>query len=126
MWFLVKGDVVFTEKKEQQTIVKSDCDVAYETLLDHMDWIGTTNTLSSETFPILRSLIGSNANNADHLIGETAKVRNQSPQKIQKNNLSAQAVQKIQQMSLWDQDMYQKVKGEYAFDQVKMVEEQTE
>ena len=122
--FLVKGDIVFTERREQQMIRQSECDNAYDTLLEHMDWIGTTNSISNETFPVLRSLISSNTN-ADHLVGEIAKVRNQSPQKIQLENLSPRAVKKIRQMTMWDQNLYEKAKKDYQFDQVVLVEDQT-
>ena len=120
--FLLKGDIVFFERREQQMVNSQGCDDAYNILLEHMDWIGTTATLSSETFPVLRSLVGSNTN-AEHLV--SAEVKNKSQSKIRTEDLSPKAVYQIRAMTKLDQELYERAKRDFSFNQVVMVEEQT-
>lgn len=117
--FLARGDSILYDEKEQQRFQPADCIAAYKTLHRQMDWVGTTATLSTETFPLLRMLIGSNAN-ADHLAPENIKTKNKSPSKISQSNLSSQTIDLIHDMTRLDQNLYSKVKHDYPYARVRM------
>ena len=117
--FLARSDRAFYKKQEQQRLHRASCDAAYKTLHQHMDWVGTTDALSTETFPLLRSLIASNSN-ADHLAPENIKTKNKSPPKISQTDLSPKTIELIHNMTRWDRIMYEKAKHDYPYSRMKM------
>ena len=117
--FLAKSDRIFYQKQEQQLLHRADCDSVYKQLHKNMDWVGTTETLSSETFPLLRRLIGSNTN-ADYLAPEHIETKNKSPPKILQEDLSPTTIELIHKMTVWDQELYEQVKHDYPYSLTKI------
>jgi hypothetical protein len=114
--FLVKSDTCF-RKKETKKLTRSECDAAYQALLDNMDWVGTTDRLSNETFPLLRSLVATNMN-ADHLLPENIKKKNKSPKKITEEDLSQKAVDFVRNLTIWDFEMYERITEDFPYERM--------
>ena len=119
--FLAKSDRIFYQKREQQLVQRRDCDAAYTSLRHNMDWIGATDLLSSETFPLLRTLIGSNTN-ADHLAPENIITKNKSPPKILQADLSPKTIELVHKMTIWDQKMYEQAQHDYPYSRMQIAD----
>jgi hypothetical protein len=123
--FLVKGADFLHETKEQQLLLQhSRCDEAYKAILDNMDWVGTTEWLNNETFPLLRSLVGSNTN-ADHLLEKNIKTRIMENKRISASDLSSEALQYVNNLTAFDQELYIRAKRDFPFEQMVLVEDAT-
>lgn len=121
--FLAKGDTLFRDPLEQQSLQRTDCESVYQTLMEDMDWVGTTERLSDETIPLLRYLLGVNAND-DHLIPENIQSHDRSTQKISKSALSETALERIHELTLWDSDLYDNVRHNFDLAQIQMGEDE--
>jgi len=117
--FLAKSDHLFYNKTLQQFLTREECEAAYTTLHSEMDWVGSTDTLTSETFPLLRRLISTNTE-ADFLAPENLKPKNKSPSKIRQEDLTSTTVELVHKMTRWDQVLYEKAKRDYPYSSVQV------
>jgi Sulfotransferase family len=124
--FLVKGGAIINHQRLGQRVLVRECKAAYNNLLDNMDWVGSTASLSNETFPLLRSIVGSSRTDhgADHLLAENVQHKNKSPDKVVMSDLSPRTVERIRKMTYWDQKLYEATQRDYPFHQMVLVEEQ--
>jgi len=101
------------------------CAKLYSKLLQHLDWIGTTETLSNETLPLVHTLL-TKWTNAEHDndTNVTAKsfvsynVGKPHDQSIQLENLSETTRQYIQQRTCLDKALWQQVQRDYPITKV--------
>ena len=99
--FCIKGETAYYKgyKEEGNSVVvpKDECEGVYDAFLEDFDWIGTTEALTEHTFPILEQ-IGQ--------VRYCKEIRNTSIHKIKKSDLSESAVEKIRDLTKYDQSIY--------------------
>lgn len=97
---------------EPCAVTKRDCDDIYEKMKDNLDWVGTTESLSKETLPLLM-----------YLIRRTTEV----PQKFESHKAkdshdislfsgkppSNNTIESILNLTQFDQEIYTKVKNDF-------------
>lgn len=94
----------------QTPISEQECDRAFEWMQQNLDWVGTTDHLSTETLPLL----------AEHMLGDGIRaesmniINDQSKSnRLHADSLSPGVVAKIRAMSSLDQKLYEKVQANY-------------
>lgn len=92
------------DKDNSIHVSKEGCDAVYQAFLDDFDWIGTTDKLSSETFPILEH-IGQ--------VRYCKGVRNQSFNRIKKSKLSPAAMQEMVKFTSYDLTLYTRAQQDF-------------
>jgi len=99
-----------TVDDKESEVQEEECDEAFEWMQKHLDWIGTTENLSSETLPLLAELMLGDADRAEsmNILNDQTK-----PNKLLSKSLDSVTTQKIRAMSLLDQNLYEKVKANY-------------
>jgi hypothetical protein len=106
--FCVKSELAYYEEWRQQgksmESTPEQCDAVYEAFLNDLDWIGTMEGLSDETFPILEQL---------GRVRYCPEVRNKSHDKISKSTLSERALQFVQNTTALDQSIYQRAQRDF-------------
>ena len=108
--FCVKGETAYYKgyKEDGNSVVvpQEQCDAVYEAFLEDFDWIGTTETLTSQTFSILEQ------------IGEVRyceEIRNPSIHRIKKSKLSEIALERIRDLTKYDQSIYDRAVRDFPF-----------
>ena len=106
--FCVHTEVAYYEDYRRQGkpihVPKEGCRAVYDAMLYTMDWIGTTETLSTETIPLIEHV--ANLRYPPH-------TRNKSKDKITKKGLSTAAVQHIRNITSFDLDLYQRAQQDF-------------
>ena len=108
--FCIKGETAYykdyKEAGNSVVVPKNECEGVYDAFLEDFDWIGTTETLTSQTFAILEQ------------IGEVRyckEIRNTSIHKIKKSGLSETALEKIRDLTKYDQSIYDRAVRDFPF-----------
>lgn len=92
-----------------------ECNLVYDTLLQDMDWIGTTEKMSSETIPLLTYMLTHNmtrANTALPAFNVMNATKNQSVI-LHKSALSEFTVDYIRSLSYLDQEMHNRAERDF-------------
>jgi hypothetical protein len=84
------------------------CEDLYDALSLDLDWVGTTETMSNETIPILEEI--------SQLKFRRKIVKNKSKEKISKSNLTQAAVDHIRDITRFDQNIYDRAKRDFRLD----------
>ena len=96
------------EDRKSSYVPKERCDDVYDAFALDLDWIGTTETMSNETFHILAKI--------SQLKFRKKLVINKSEAKISKSSLSQEAIDHIRNITSYDQAIYERAKRDYPFD----------
>jgi len=95
----------YRESGKSIDVSEETCQHVYNAFLEDFDWIGTTETLSRQTFPILEQ------------IGEVRycpEIRNPSVSKIRKSSLSASTLDFIHNTTSYDRSLiYEKAQRDF-------------
>lgn len=83
---------------------QASCENVYTAFRHDLDWIGTTETLSSETNKLIEQIAN---------IKFVTHVKNKSKDKIKKSELTNAALAHIRNITSYDNDIYQKVKEHF-------------
>lgn len=107
--FCVSSEVAYYKEWRQDKhktihVPKQTCDDVYQAFLHDLDWIGTTEKLSTETFPMIEQI--ANVTFVTHL-------KNKSKDKIKKSNLTEAAMTHIVNITSYDNDIYQRAKQDF-------------
>lgn len=94
-------------------VSKVECESVQTLLQQNVDWIGTTDSLSTTTLPLLTYMVAGNATIAqDFPIANRQNVK----KKLQLRNISIDAIRHIRQASNYDQQLYDMARREYTID----------
>ena len=107
--FAVKGEIAYYQAHRESLgpqlyVTKAQCLDVYNAFHNDLDWIGTTDALSSETFKILEQLGG---------VRYCPEIRNQSKERIVKAELSDKALAHIANITAYDQFIYERTRQNY-------------
>ena len=94
---------------DQCSVTGEDCRNSYATLTETMDWIGTTEGLSTETIPLLQHILF--ANKTDE---RTVKKQNVHDKSSFKESLQESTLQILRSKTTHDQWIYDEVKARYT------------
>ena len=87
----------------RQNLTTTECKGVYQALVSTMDWIGTTETLSTSTVPLLEQVLG-------RPFSDPNKVSNKVEKKLFRvDSLSPSGQQSLHDRMAWDHEMYNKV-----------------
>ena len=118
--FLARGERTFGDDSEQKRLRDNqlrriECQQAYLSMQRTMDWIGRTDTLSTETLPLLTQIMFGKAELGKHL----PKV-NASPQKggyVKLSDIQPSTRKALERISQLDQELYHRTIQDYTIDQ---------
>jgi hypothetical protein len=118
--FLFKGEPSMrgqrrntTDSNPSKLMVQSeDCETVKEKLFELMDWVGTTERLSTETIPLLSKLL-----NKPQIRWENHRVSENEKSYISfgKENVSSLVLETISDMSKLDTKLYKDVESRYQY-----------
>jgi hypothetical protein len=99
--FLARGEFSLRNKTKQEVTLE-ECQRVQDTLLNIMDWVGTTASLSMETLPILCHILKVKQNifQPEMVSNKTSNVA------ISKSQLGDQTISAVNEMLLLDKNMY--------------------
>jgi hypothetical protein len=110
-WDIFMNDV-FPEKVD-----KDECDDVYQTLVSEMDWIGTTESMSAETIPLLTRMLAHNRTAAENMgVFNVVKATTSESNLLAPEALSQETVEAIMTLSGNDQAIYDAVRRDYTLD----------
>lgn len=110
-WDIFSNDVHPTRVDEEE------CDDVYQTLRADMDWIGTTEDMSTETIPLLTRMLTNNATAANAMSAfNTIKTKKADEIILTQGALSPETVERLQDQSRNDEAIYMKVKRHFPMD----------
>lgn len=95
---------------DQCSVTEEDCRNTYAALKESMDWIGTTEGLSTETIPLLLHTLFADDSKIDEFMVKNEKVANRSPFE---ESLQESTLEKLHAMNTHDQWIYDQVKSRY-------------
>lgn len=108
--FAIKSELAYYKNWRQQgkpiRSTQKACQNVYDAMVHDFDWIGTTEGLSTQTFPILEQL------------GEVRycpEVRNQSRNRINKRTLSQTALDFVHNTTQWDRAIYEQAQKDFPY-----------
>ena len=78
--------------------------MTYEHLKKDLDWIGVTDKLATETFPLLRAVANTNVE---------FPTLNSSEKKVRKSQLSAATIEYLENITVADKDMYERASVDF-------------
>jgi hypothetical protein len=112
----IARDVTWFDFTEKQPIpplaTKYECDAVYDVMKLDMDWIGTTEKMSTETMPLLTKMLVNKKQKGPSL--ETFnEVEKKKPLVIKTDALQPATVEYIRAISQYDQAIYDKAKRDY-------------
>lgn len=117
--FLARGERSYgddpDEVAQRQGLRRNECQNAYLSLQRTMDWIGRTDTISSETLPLLTDLMFKQPHLGLHL-----PKANVSPHKggwVKLSTAAESTKNGLERLSQLDQEIYHRVKEDYTMDQ---------
>ncbi|CAB9515464.1 expressed unknown protein [Seminavis robusta] len=117
--FLARGERAFGDGTEEKLIRdvelrRLECQQTYLSLQRTMDWIGRTDTLSTETLPMLTHIMFQRPELGKHL-----PKANVSPPSgfVKLSQLQASTVKGLEKVSQFDQEIYYRIKEDYTMDQ---------
>jgi hypothetical protein len=108
---------IFMNDVYPERVDSDECDDVYETLLQDMDWMGTTEEMSSETIPLLTRMLVHDRSAADEMEAfNVVKERKADSKILTKETLGEDTIERLQQMSGNDQAIYYKLKRDFRLD----------
>ena len=102
-----------TDTNVQKLMVQSkNCEAVQENILELMDWVGTTERLSTETIPLLSKLL-----DVPQIRWENYRVLTNMREYVSfgRENVSSFAIQTIKEMSKLDSNLYSAVESRYQY-----------
>ena len=113
--FLFKGEASMRAQNLKQIVVQFDeCADVEEHMYRLLDWVGTTETLSGETLPLLAQLM----NLPDDFVFRRFKVSHESGETFGMENVTASSIAAIREMSALDNQLHEKVQRMYRYSEV--------
>jgi hypothetical protein len=91
----------------------------YDLLLQDMDWIGTTETMSEETVPLLTYMLSRNLTLAQTPVGHTYNVMSATKNAssiLKRSSLHPATVDYIRSMSYLDQENYNRAERDFTLE----------
>jgi hypothetical protein len=108
---------IFMNDVYPERVDSDECDDVYETLLQDMDWMGTTEEMSSETIPLLTRMLVHDRSAADEMEAfNVVRERKADSKILTKETLGEDTIERLQQMSGNDQAIYYKLKRDFRLD----------
>jgi len=99
-----------TRNRLNAALRKEHCDAVYMTLLEDMDWVGTTERIKSETLPLFHYLFQhTNITGKGHVNNMKARMK--------RERLNESDVALVRNTTLWDQQWYNTTREIYRFDE---------
>jgi hypothetical protein len=120
---LVKDHNTIFKNATRPDVKKRECVDIYEMMRQDMDWIGRTETLSTETEPLLAHVLLGNASKAAEM---RVYNHNSLPAQLKASKLSTAAIQYITNISQFDQAMYERTQMDYPIEMWEELEPQNE
>lgn len=117
--FLFKGESSMRKQLKSSNasdiISKEECDQVQDQMIQLFDWIGTTETLSNETLPLLAQILGvpPDSNFAKHRVSE--QIKRVTVDLWGLENMTLSGLQTIQERSKLDLNMYRRVQERYPY-----------
>lgn len=107
--FLTRTEIAYRTNSQhlRDNLTLTECESAYTALIHDMDWIGTTERMVHDTFPLLRHVTNLSLNFPQ---------RNQSRKRIAISDLSASTVQYIGNITAWDRKLYEQIQHDFQID----------
>lgn len=96
------------ENGKSVDVPQEGCAAVYESFKTEFDWVGTTETLSTETFPLIEHV--GNVKYKKH-----SSEKNKSHDKIVKSELKPETVAHVREITRFDLDMYNQAKIDFPF-----------
>jgi len=93
------------QNRNKFNMSQQQCEDVYNAFMEDMDWIGTTETLSTETFPILERI---------GRIRYCPERRNPSHSKFKKRHLTPQALEYVRTITSYDQSIYDRIRRTFT------------
>jgi hypothetical protein len=94
-------------------VTETECKTVQTLLHQDVDWIGTTDSLSQTTLPLLTYIVAGNASFAkDFIIANQQNVK----KKLQLHDITVSAIQQLRQKSNFDEHMYEMARRQYTLD----------
>jgi len=93
-------------------VQSEECEAVKENLFELMDWVGTTEHLTTETIPLLSKLL-----DKPTIHWENYRVSKNEKSYISfgKENVSSSVVETISDMSILDKKLYKEVESRYRY-----------
>jgi hypothetical protein len=94
---------------------QTECNAAYDWILQNMDWIGTMEEMNTVTLPLLSHMLLGSATK----IGEIKmhNVQQEKPNRIRVSDLSDAALQVVKNATALDQELYERLPRDYVLEQ---------
>jgi hypothetical protein len=115
--FLFKGEPSLRAQKPTQTVITfEECYRVQNRMLQIFDWIGSTETLSTETIPLLSRLVGISNNFTweNHRISSDVR----DVEYFWLENVSSSALEIINDISTMDIELYRIVTNRYRYEEM--------
>jgi hypothetical protein len=113
--FLARGEYSLRQTIKQQPSLQ-ECEQVYQTFLDSMDWIGTTERMTEETLRLVQRLLPLPDNFAFPPQLVSSKLGHES---LSLQDLSPSTVSKLEAMSTFDRDLYHNATQTFRLDDWK-------
>jgi len=115
---MAKGEVAYhrTQTAMRESLTHLECEVAYETIRNDFDWVGTTATMSQHTLPLLKHLVG-------NYTSRGFAHSNKSKSKLKLSQLNSTVLDIVNRATLWDQELYSYVLRDYKIEMWKEAQE---
>ena len=109
--FMSRTELTYRSSEKHQALrqgfSETECETSYQALLEDMDWVGVTERMVEETFPLLRHVAG---------VDFDFKGRNRSKKRLSRADLSEAAIQHVHEVTAWDQRLYERVQKDFSID----------
>jgi len=109
--FMSRTELAYRSPKNYQALrdgfSETECETSYQALLEDMDWVGVTERMVEETFPLLRHVAG---------VDFDFKERNRSKKRLSRADLSEATIQHVREITTWDQRVYERVQNDFSID----------
>jgi len=119
--FLARGERTFgdegeaPELRDRVPLTRKDCQETYMSLQRTMDWIGRTDTLDTETLPLLTHIMFGKPN-----LGKQVPKVNVSPTQggyVKRSKITDATQKTLERVSQLDQELYHRAMQDYTLDQ---------
>lgn len=115
--FLAHNEDAYTKTGQdlRDSLTHEDCRQAYSSLRQHMDWVGTTETLGNETLPLLQQLFRTHPH-TQRLVWNFNKTANLSAGKtlLHRGDLSPATREHIRTRTVWDQELFDTLQRDFV------------
>lgn len=121
--FLYKGEPSMRGQKRNATGTKvmvdsEDCQAIQASIVDLLDWVGTTEKLSTETLPLLSRVL--ELSPSMHWENHRVSKDDKNYISFGKENVSSSTIEEILAMSKLDADLYKAAESRYQYDAMRL------